>query len=121
VGGLMESKLIKVTGPSGERKAGEHHQAPSWVKRLKDAGGDALRGFRVEARDGQAGKIEQVLYWSDAGKPDYVVVSDGKWLFGRKAVLSVQTIEDIDVDNRRLRIGLSREEIRRAPEFLPWT
>jgi hypothetical protein len=42
-------------------------------------------------------------------------------MFGHKSVLSVRAIEEIDTQNRRLRIRLSRKEVREAPEFLPCT
>ena len=115
----MESMILKVKGPQGERAPKVRQRAPLWARRLEDAG--ALRGFRVVAVDGQAGKIEQVLYWSDTSRPDYIVVQNGRWLFGHKAVIPVETIEDVDVSHRRLRVALSKEQIRRAPEYLPWT
>ncbi|MFA5809037.1 MAG: hypothetical protein WC935_01695 [Thermoleophilia bacterium] len=91
----------------------------SWVKRLMDADETSLSGFTVDAVDGIAGRIEQVLYWSDARVPDYVVVGTGRWIFGHKSVLSIKVIEEVDLENRRLRMSLSKEQIRQAPEFLP--
>lgn len=79
------------------------------------------RGFRVQALDGEAGRVEQVIYWTDPGSPDFVIVDSGRWIFGRKAVLSVDAVEDVDVKNRRLKVSLSKEEVRKSPEFLPWT
>lgn len=93
--------------------------ATKWKKILEDAGEADLSGFRVEALDGSAGRIEQMLYWSDASMPDYVVIDTGRWLFGHKSVLSIQMIEEIDLENRSLRIRLSKRQIREAPEFLP--
>jgi hypothetical protein len=90
-----------------------------WMKILENEGEVDLNGFKVEALDGAAGRIEQMLYWSDAKMPDYVVVDTGRWLFGHKSVLSIRTIEDIDVENRSLKIALSKRQIREAPEFLP--
>ncbi|MDO8735462.1 MAG: hypothetical protein Q7K29_00050 [Thermoleophilia bacterium] len=92
-----------------------------WMKMLENAGELDLNGFRVEALDGAAGRIEQVLYWSDARTPDYVVIDTGRWLFGHKSVLSIEMIEDIDMEKRCLRIALSKRQIRDAPEFLPCT
>jgi hypothetical protein len=93
----------------------------SWFKKLESAGDIDLNGFRVEASDGIAGRIEQVLYWSDAKVPDYVVIDSGRWLFGHKSILSIGMIDDVDMENRSLRIRLSKREIREAPEFLPCT
>lgn len=89
------------------------------IKKLEEEQGVSLRGFKVSATDGPAGKIEQVLFWSDNRMPDYIVVSNRRLLLARKSVLPVETIERIDVKNRTLRIALSRQEIREAPEYLP--
>jgi len=88
---------------------------------LESAGDIDLNGYRVEAVDGDAGRIEQVLFWSDAKFPDYVVVETGRWLFGHKSVLSIHVIDDVDMENRSLKIRLSKRQIRKAPEFLPCT
>lgn len=92
-----------------------------WMKIMENAGEVDLNGFKVQALDGAAGRIEQMLYWSDATKPDYLVIDNGGWLFGHKSVLSIQMIEDIDLENRSLSIGLSKRQIKEAPEFLPCT
>jgi hypothetical protein len=91
----------------------------SWVKRMRETGGVSINGFQVEAQDGNAGRIDEVLYWSDNQKPDYIIVGTGRWFFGHKSVLPVDAIEDVDLENRRLRVRLSRAQVRKAPEFLP--
>lgn len=90
-----------------------------WKRRFRESGLESLKGFRVLAEDGDAGSVEQVLYWSDMTMPDYLVVGSGKWFFGHKSVLSVAVIEDVDPCARQLRVRLSREQVRSAPEFLP--
>jgi hypothetical protein len=90
-----------------------------WMRRLRESEQDTVRGFRVEAIDGEAGRVEQVLYWNHTDAPDFIIVGSGRWFFGRKAVLPVRDIEDIDIDSKLVRMNLSREEIRNAPEFLP--
>lgn len=102
---------IKTAG--GGRKYGHR------FRQLQDTGFDALRGFRVLASDGDAGRIDQVLYWSKAGEPDFIVVGTSRWFFGRKSVLPVGDIEEIDMSGRLVKVSVSRDEIRSAPEFLP--
>jgi hypothetical protein len=52
-----------------------------------------LTDFKVEARDGSIGKVDEST--ADAGK-SYIVVDTGPWIFGRKVVLPAQTIERIE-------------------------
>jgi len=92
-----------------------------WFRKLERAGESDLNGFRVEASDGLAGRIEQVLYWSDARIPDYIVIESGRWLFGRKSILSTGMIDEVDTEKRSLTMRMSKREIREVPECLPCT
>lgn len=86
---------------------------------LQNSGEISLKGFEVEACDGHGGKVDQMLYWSDITNPDYIVVAQRRWIFGRKSVLPVESIEDVDVRGRRLKIRMSRQQVRDAPKYLP--
>ena len=111
-------KVIKVTSRQGERIPNER-PATIWQRRLENTTCATLMGFKVQATDGNAGHVDQVVYWTDVRRPDYVVVEKGRWLFNRKAVLRVDTIEDVDMHNRSLKVTLSREQIRQSPEQVP--
>ena len=75
-----------------------------------------LTGFRVEARDGSIGKVDEST--ADAGK-SYIVVDTGPWIFGRKVLLPAQTVERIDVDEQAVFVDRTKEEIKNSPEFDP--
>lgn len=98
---------------------GKKGAVEEWFRKDGQVGEIDLSGFRVEALDGAAGRIEQVLYWSDASVPDYVVIDSGGWIFRHKSVLSFREVEEVDAESRCLRIRMSRKQIREAPEFLP--
>ena len=75
-----------------------------------------LTGFKVEALDGEIGKIDEAT--ADAGK-SFVVVDTGPWIFGRKVLLPARTIHRIDLDERKVYVDRTKEEIKNAPEFDP--
>lgn len=114
-----EERVLKSVSKEQKRTMAKKRDIGERIKKLEESEGISLRGFRVSAIDGPAGKIDQVLYWSDTRTPDYIVVSSRRWLLARKSVLSVEKIVQIHVKNRNLEIGLSRQEIRDAPEYLP--
>ena len=66
-----------------------------------------LTGFRVEARDGSIGKVDEST--ADAGK-SYIVVDTGPWIFGRKVLLPAQTVERIDLDEKAVFVDRSKED-----------
>jgi hypothetical protein len=73
-----------------------------------------LQGFKVEATDGDIGKVDEATY--DVGS-SFVVVDTGPWILGRKVLLPAGVIEEIDADERRVRVRLSKDQIKNAPEL----
>ncbi len=57
-----------------------------------------MKGFKVEATDGDIGKVDEATY--EVGS-SYIVVDTGPWIFGRKVVLPAGMIERIDLDKKR--------------------
>ena len=82
---------------------------------------DHLKGFKVEARDGSIGHIDEAT--DEVGR-SYIVVDTGPWIFGRKVVIPAGTIERIDWDQEHVFVSLTKDQIKNSPEFDPdrgWT
>jgi hypothetical protein len=75
-----------------------------------------LTDFKVEALDGSIGKVDEST--ADAGK-SFVVVDTGPWILGRKVLLPAKTIHRIELDERKVFVDRTKEEIKNAPEFDP--
>jgi hypothetical protein len=73
-----------------------------------------LTGFKVEARDGGIGKVEEATH--EAGG-SFIVVDTGPWIFGKKVMLPAGVIRDIDLDAEMIVVDLTKDEIKNAPEF----
>jgi hypothetical protein len=73
-----------------------------------------LTGFKVEARDGEIGKVDEARR---AGGVGYLVVDTGSWIFGKKVMLPGGVISDIDLDSETVFIDRTKNEIKNAPEF----
>jgi hypothetical protein len=73
-----------------------------------------LTGFKVEARDGSIGKVDEATH--EAGG-SFIVVDTGPWIFGRKVLLPAGVIRDVDLDTEMVFVGLTKDEIKNAPEF----
>ena len=71
-------------------------------------------GFKVEATDGDIGKVDEGTY--DAGA-SFIVVDTGPWIFGKKVMLPAGVIRDIDPDTETLFVNRTKDEIKNAPEF----
>src|SRR5947199_10734509 len=75
-----------------------------------------LEGFHVEARDGEIGKVDQATYEAGSGS---IIVDTGPLVFGRKVFLPAGTIERVDVDDEKIFVDRTKQEIKDAPEYDP--
>ena len=73
-----------------------------------------LAGFKVEAIDGDIGKVDEATY--DVGS-SYVIVNTGPWIFGKKVMLPAGVIRDIDLDAEAVIVDATKDQIKNAPEF----
>jgi hypothetical protein len=94
--------------------------ADIWTYRSEaDLGVDVTRtldvtGFGVEALDGGIGKIDEATYEVGRG---YIVVDTGPWIFGKKVLLPAGVIDRIDLEDEKVFVHRTKDEIKDAPEF----
>jgi len=79
-----------------------------------------LRGDSIVARDGVVGSLEDVYFDDQRWGVRYLVVDTGRWLPGRKVLISPASIETTQETGGTaplspLRLRLSREEVEHSP------
>jgi hypothetical protein len=77
-------------------------------------GSTDITGFKVEAIDGEIGAIDEATW--DVGA-SFLVVDTGPWIFGKKVLLPAGVIDRVDVDNERVFVHRTKDEIQNAPEY----
>ena len=86
-----------------------------WTYRDQGSLGNTdISGFSVEAIDGEIGSIDEATW--DVGS-SYLVVDTGPWIFGKKVLLPAGVIDRIDMNERRVFVNRTKDEIQNAPEF----
>ncbi len=73
-----------------------------------------LSGFSVEATDGGIGKVDETTY--EIGT-DSLIVDTGPWIFGKKVMLPAGVISQVDENDHRIWVNLTKDQIEHAPEF----
>ena len=73
-----------------------------------------LTRFEVEATDGSIGHVDEATF--DVGA-SYLVVDTGPWIFGKKVLLPASVIRRVDLDAKKVYVGLTKDQIKSAPEF----
>lgn len=72
-----------------------------------------LTGFRVIARDGQVGKVDEATL--DAGD-SYLVVDTGMFSL-KRVVLPAGLVDNVNVEDRSVHVDCTKKQIRNAPEI----
>ena len=76
-------------------------------------------GFQVEARDGQAGEVQDFLFSIVDWTIDYVVIDTGAALPGREVAVAASWIKDIQPSASTAYLDLKRETVEESPEYDP--
>lgn len=74
-----------------------------------------LIGYRLQAADGEIGKVHDLYFDDDQHEIRYVVADTGNWLPGRRVLLAPLTVESIDTGQRKLIVKTSRKAIEDSP------
>ena len=92
-------------------------QTNMWTYRESVVAPDVdLDGYSVEARDGSIGKIDESTYETGSAS---VVVDTGPWIFGKKVVLPARVIGRIDLEDEKVYVNLTKDQIKNSPEYDP--
>ena len=73
-----------------------------------------LTGFKVEATDGEIGKVDEATHETGGS---FIVVDTGPWIFGKKVMIPAGLVRDIDPDTETIFVSRTKDEIKSAPEF----
>lgn len=118
-------------GPWGTpmQAAGAPYMSPDRLARLEaqdqPPSGNHLRsaneviGYSVEASNGSAGRVEDLLVDDTSWKVHHIVVDTTSWWPGGEVLVPADLVAAIDWPRNEIKFDLSREDIRSRPEFPP--
>lgn len=76
-----------------------------------------ITDYRIEARDGGIGHVEEFVLRDDDWRVEYVVVDTRNWLPGKKVVVSPAALSRIDWRDRRAHVDRTQEQVKESPEI----
>jgi hypothetical protein len=88
--------------------------AEMWTFTVETAPNIDLTGFKVEATDGDIGKVDEAT--REVGG-SFLIVDTGPWIFGKKVMIPAGLIRDIDPDSETIFVNRTKDEIKNAPEL----
>jgi sporulation protein YlmC with PRC-barrel domain len=77
--------------------------------------GRELIGYEVRALDGPAGEVQDLVVDDASWTISDIVVDTRKWWPGGHVLVTPASVERVEPDERRLRVRMTRDEIRAAP------
>ena len=111
----MESRI---TDPGRQDVPNPDMPNPSELWRYKTEvldDGQSIIGFDVEARDGHIGKVDESTTEIDRAS---IVVDTGFWIFGKKRQIPAGLVDQINFEDRKVFIRMTKDGLRAAPEYL---
>jgi|SRR5579872_3439316 len=96
--------------------AAERIQNESMDSHLRSA--KAVTGCHIEATDGELGHVDRFIVDDEAWAVRYIQVATNNWWPGKKVLVSPAWIERVSWENSKVYVGLKREAIKSAPEFV---
>lgn len=76
-----------------------------------------LGKFTIGARDGEIGQVHAFLFDGHTWVVRYLVVDTGKWLPGRKVLITPAALGRPDWENRVFPVDLTREQVKNSPDI----
>ncbi|MGD9730659.1 MAG: PRC-barrel domain-containing protein [Desulfamplus sp.] len=107
------------TYPNIERDSQKWKAAPNgakpWNPNLRST--KDVSGYNIQATDGELGHVEDFIIDDDKWAIRYFVIDTNNWWPGKKVLISTQWIERISWDESKVFVNLTRETIKKSPEY----
>lgn len=76
-----------------------------------------IKAATLRATDGDIGSVQDLFFEDSAWGIRYLVVDTGKWLPGRKVLISPATVKDPDWEAGFLAVNLTRDQVKSSPDI----
>jgi sporulation protein YlmC with PRC-barrel domain len=76
-----------------------------------------LHGYTIQATDGDMGEVYEFYFDDETWTVRYLVVETGTWLSGRRVLISPAVLGQPDMEDERLPVALTREQVRSSPQI----
>jgi hypothetical protein len=76
-----------------------------------------FRGCTLEVLDGTLGTVSDFLFDDRTWKTRWLVIDTGSWLPGRKVLLHPTAVKSSDLDQRLVRVDLTRAQVEASPNI----
>ncbi|MDD3139473.1 MAG: PRC-barrel domain-containing protein [Lachnospiraceae bacterium] len=76
-----------------------------------------VSGYSIQALDDKIGHVDDFIINDETWEIQYLVIDTKNWLPGRNILISIKWIESVSWDESKVFVNLSRDEIKKSPEY----
>jgi hypothetical protein len=76
-----------------------------------------LKGYTIEASDGDIGEVLQFYFDDEKWTIRYLVADTGGWLTGRRVLISPAALGRVDWNSRKLHVNMTKERVENSPSI----
>lgn len=105
--------LVEASKPQSASVA----EAEEEIKQSHLRSARVVTGYRIVTRDGEIGQVDDFIFDAESWQIHYLAIDTGKWLPGRKVLISPRWIEAIDWPKSQVTVRLDKETVRNAPAY----
>jgi len=98
-----------------EKRKEPNQGEKSWDAHLRST--DAVRGYHIQATDGEIGHVEDFIIDDETWAIRYLVIDTRNWWPGKKVLVSPHWIERVSWNESKVFVKLTRESIKQSPEY----
>ncbi|NIP43384.1 MAG: PRC-barrel domain containing protein [candidate division Zixibacteria bacterium] len=80
---------------------------------------DEVLDYRIKSKDNKIGHVEDYIVDDDNWLIRYLAIDTRNWLPGRKVLVAVPWIEDVNWGETEVSVDMTKEEIKNSPEYDP--
>ncbi|MEN6385939.1 MAG: PRC-barrel domain-containing protein, partial [Phycisphaerales bacterium] len=76
-------------------------------------------GYNLHASDGKIGLVDDFIIHEENWLIRYMIVDTTRWFMGKKVIIPPDWISEIDWQNAEVYVDVSKETVRKSPQFNP--
>ena len=75
-----------------------------------------LHSYHLQARDGEIGRLKEILFDDQYWSVRYLIIHTGNWLRGKDVLILPSMVTAIEEDKESVDVDLTREQIENSPD-----
>jgi hypothetical protein len=76
-----------------------------------------VSGYRIDANDGELGKVEDFLFDDETWATRYLVVNTARWWFGHRVLIAPAWTRSVNWAEQTVSVDVGREQVKHAPRY----